>query len=81
MIFFRCKKGHEPVSSLLDLDDKVTKYLGCVLTHEVWFPPELIQEIVGHVVAGESFLGIEARPADRYKSRLDRLETQCLASN
>ena len=66
---------------MLDLDDKATKYLGFVLTHEVGFTLELIQEIVGHVVAGESFPGIEARLADRYKSQLNRLEAQCLASN
>ena len=75
--WYDCENGHESLSGMAKLDRKASHFLNFLLTHEVGFTIELMQEVVGHVVGGESLLGIGDRLADRYTSRLRKLENQC----
>ena len=50
------------------LDHKASHYFNFLLTHEVGFTIQSVQEVVGHVVGGESLLGICHRLAHRYTS-------------
>ena len=58
------------------LDHKASHYFNFLLTHEVGFTIQLVEEVVGHAVGGESLPGIGHRLADRYTSRLRKLLNQ-----
>ena len=59
------------------LDRKASHHFNFLLPHEVGFTIESMQEVVGHVVGGESLPDIGHRLADRYTSRLQKLKNQC----
>ena len=75
--WYVCDNGHESVSGMAKSDCKASDYFNFLLTHEVGFTIQLMQVVVGHVVGGESLLGIGHRLAERYKSRHQKWGNQC----
>ena len=75
--WYDCENGHESLSGMAKLDHKASHYFNFLLTREVGFTIKLMQEVVVHVVGGESILDIGHRLADRYTFRLRNLENQC----